>query len=148
VTEPDHPALHQSVFARLVAIMVAMAAGLLALVAGFYFGVVIPALHASASRYAGQYVKGIAALTPDSAAARRLADSLDIQMRWEGDGRTWTTDPELPTLAHLRLTSRHFITRHVYYVTAAPQGAAISWRSRRAGASPRPTTRSSCCCSG
>src|SRR5262245_991189 len=102
--------------------MVAMAAGLLALVGGFYFLVVNPALHASAGRYTGRYVKGLAALAPDSAAAQQLADSLGILVRWEGPDQAWTTDPDLPEIGAIRGQSRHLMPRRIYYVVAAPQG--------------------------
>ena len=122
------PALHRSVFAKLVAIMLVMAACLLGMVSGFYFFVLLPGLHSSLNQVVLQHVKTIAASDPDSASARQLAASLDMEIRYDGPRGSWATSPDVPTLAALAHDGRHHVLRHVvgpwrgYYVVKAAGG--------------------------
>lgn len=124
------PALHHSVFAKLVAIMLVMAACLLGMVGGFYFAVLLPGLHTSLSQLVGQHVRTIAASAPDSAAAAGLAASLDMDVRYEGPRGSWATSPDVPTRAALAALDRRDHLRHLaapwhaYYVVRTADGGA------------------------
>jgi signal transduction histidine kinase len=133
MTERDsRPALHHSVFARLIAIMLVMAASLLAMVAGFYFVIVIPGIHASIDQLVGTHARAIAESRPDLAAAHRFAEKLDMEMRYEGGDGGWTTDESVPTLTDLEQLRRRGHLSHAlsflrpppytYYVAEASTG--------------------------
>jgi signal transduction histidine kinase len=127
-------ALHRSVFARLVAVMLVMGAFLLLMVSGFYFFVVIPGLHRSLDRLVGEHARAIAESRPDSASARALADRLDMQVRFEGPAGTWATAPWMPTREDLRHMHHRglqhlVIPRHAFYVVARPEGHYIFART-------------------
>lgn len=113
---------HRSVFVRLIATMVAMAVCALAMVSAFYFWVLVPGLHSSMNRFVEQHVRAIAATSPDLASARRLAASLDMEVRYEGPAEAWTTADEVPSVAGL--VGSHPAARpgYAYYVLRAPQG--------------------------
>jgi len=93
------PAVHRSVFARLVLIMLAMALCLMGLVIGFFQFFVSPVVGASVYRMLGDYARRIAADSPDREEAGRLAARLGFQVRYEGPEGGWTTDESLPTIA-------------------------------------------------
>jgi signal transduction histidine kinase len=121
------PSVHQSVFVRLIAVMVALAIVSLAMIASFYFFVLLPGLHASMDGFVRQHVRSIAEAMPDSTAARRLATTLEMDVRYEGPGGSWSTDPRLPSADSLQsgLAFRrnpHALLGRAYYITRAPQG--------------------------
>ena len=132
------PALHRSVFARLVAIMLVLAACLLGLISGFYFLILVPEIHASRDGLITMHLRGIADTQPDQETAERLADKLDMEIRFDGSEDSWTTDENLPTLEVLsQLPHRthwdHFkamlipstIPANAYYVAIVPDGSYI-----------------------
>ena len=136
MTEADRPpALHHSIFARLVAIMLVMAASLIALVSTFYVAIMLPGLHSSLRQLVGEHVKAIAASAPDSAAAERLAASLDMEIRFEGPGGSWATADDVPTLQELtRRRDRGWIHHlsapwNAYYVVQSRRGAYVFERT-------------------
>src|SRR5262245_58192894 len=91
-----------SVFVKLLAIMLAMGAALLAMVAAFFWfivhqGVGIPVEHAL-----GEYARTIADEAPDLARARAIAARLHVQIRYEGPHGSWATSDELPPIADAR----------------------------------------------
>jgi signal transduction histidine kinase len=131
VTERERgPALHHSVFGKLVAIMLVMAACLLGMVSGFFFIILLPGLHTSLSQLVVQHVRIIAASEPDSTRAAHLAASLDMAIRYEGPRGSWATSPDVPTLAALaRERPRHWFLHltgpwHGYYVMRSADGGA------------------------
>jgi signal transduction histidine kinase len=118
---------HRSVFVRLIAVMVALAVFSVAMVAGFYFFVLLPGLHASMDGFIRQHVRAIAEAMPDSTAARALATTLEMDVRYEGPAGSWTTDPRLPSADSLqngvaRHRNRSAILGRAYYIARAPQG--------------------------
>src|SRR5262249_5748832 len=102
------PAVYQSVFARLLVIMLVMALVLMGLVIGFFPFIVNPNVSASLDRMLGDYARRIAAESPGLAEARRLGDQLDVRIRYEGPDGSWTTDETLPTIAEALADSRGF----------------------------------------
>jgi signal transduction histidine kinase len=130
------PAFHRSIFARLVAVMLAMAACLLAMVFGFYYVIIIPGIHHSLDQLVGRHARAIAESRPTPETARALADQLDLQVRFVGADTTWTTDPNVPTLAalgqvghHGNVLARFFVPRHAYYMVVTPRGRYIFART-------------------
>ncbi len=102
--------LPHSVFARLVAVMLAMAMSLLLLVGFFFFLIVGPNVHSSIDRLVVDYLRQVAASHPDLAAARQLKARLNIDVRFEGHTGEWSTSASMPSVA------------------AVQQGRAPAWR--------------------
>jgi signal transduction histidine kinase len=121
---PRRPAAHRSVVARLVLVMLVMALCLMGLVVGFFLRFVNPALTAAVERTLGDDARRIAASSPGLDEARRLASQLDLQIRYEGPGGGWTTDPSLPTVAEAQAGTGEsdFTTAYSRYVVDAPNG--------------------------
>jgi len=125
------PALHRSVFARLVVLVLVMAAALLALVSTFYFAVVIPGVHAALDSVLGPHTRAFANMNPDYESARRMASELGMQVRFEGAGGGWTTDADVPSLADLHRLRPHgwrahvFLPSRTYYVVPVSGGTYI-----------------------
>lgn len=89
--------LHRSVFTRLVAVMVAAALSLLAIVVGLFVAAVGPSIY-MLRRVADDHARLLATTAPDEARARELAARLDVKIRYEGSGGTWSTSPDLPAI--------------------------------------------------
>jgi signal transduction histidine kinase len=128
---------HSSVFAKLVAVMVTMAASLLLLVGGFFWLIISPAVSTSMNRVLDEYARTIAATSPDVDTARRLGARLDLQVRYEGPRGSWSTISDLPQIEEVRkkgvtgwtplLRGRH------YYIVAGPDRGAylFAWNVPR-----------------
>jgi signal transduction histidine kinase len=115
--------IRQSVFAKLVTIMLVMAASLLALVAGFFLLYISPTLNDSVDRLVREYARVVAASAPTYETAMQLGARLDVQMRYDGPGGTWTTSASLPPPDEARRTRDHRpFSGHDYYVVPAPDG--------------------------
>src|SRR5205085_6782448 len=95
-------ASHRSVFAKLVAIMLVMAASLIAIVGIFFLVYVGPSLNQSVNVVVEQYARVIAASTPDFAQAKALKARTGIEIRYEGPDGSWTTNDNLATIAAAR----------------------------------------------
>jgi signal transduction histidine kinase len=127
-----------SVFAKLVAVMVTMAASLLLLVGAFFWFIVSPTVSTSIDRVLEEHARTIAATSPDVETARRLGARLDLQVRYEGPRGTWSTISDLPQIENVReqgvrgwpplLHGRH------YYIVAGPDGGTylFAWNVPRA----------------
>src|ERR671936_680839 len=76
--------VRQSVFTKLVAIMLAMAATLLALVVGFFLVYLGPVMNASIDGVVHEYMHTVAATAPSYERAREIGDRLNVQTRYEG----------------------------------------------------------------
>jgi signal transduction histidine kinase len=119
--------VHESIFAKLVVVMVAMAACLLLLVSGFFVFIVNPTVSTSIDRVLEEHARTIAAGSPDVETARRLGAPLDLQVRYEGPAGSWSTVRDLPAVndvqsRRLRGWVPLFRGRH-YYLVAGPNGA-------------------------
>lgn len=132
--------VRRSVFAKLVAIMLALAASLLVIVTIFFVFLVTPDLSDSIERMVEDYSRTIAAQAPDLAAAERLAARLDLEMRYEGPGASWTTADSLPSVAEVQRPRRShhpFRLRPLqgrrYYLIPGPAGGTylFDWRFGR-----------------
>lgn len=118
------PQVRQSVFTKLVAIMLAMAAILLALVLVFVLLYLGPVMNASIDGVVQEYLQTVAETTPSYERARGLGERLDVQTRYEGPGGAWATADNLPTIAEARRRGvRSFAGRH-YYLASAPDAGA------------------------
>jgi signal transduction histidine kinase len=118
------PALHRSVFGKLLLIMLAMALGIMGLVVGFFIHFVNPMVGASVDRMLGDYARRIAADSPSLEEARRLAARLDVQIRYDGPDGAWTTDESLPSVAE-ESARRDWMSPswgHSRYLVNAPSG--------------------------
>ena len=118
------PAVHRSVFAKLVVIMLSMAFILVGLVAGFFIHFVNPLVGASVHRVLGDYTRRLAAEAPGPEQARRMAGRLAVQIRYEGPQGSWTTDDTLPSIGEVANTHGMFDPAWggSRYLVAAPQG--------------------------
>lgn len=121
--------VRRSVFAKLVAIMLAMAGSLLVIVTIFFSYIVTPDLSASIERLVEDYSRHIALTAPDLQQARRLVSKLDLQMRYEGPETTWTTADYLPSVDDVRRWRRSHgpawfrpIQGRRYYLEPGPNG--------------------------
>jgi signal transduction histidine kinase len=92
------PALHRSVFAKLVVVMVVMAFCLVGMVFAFFLHVVNPMVGVTVDRMLGDYGRRIAADAPGLEEARRLSGRYKVQIRYEGPDGAWTTDETLPAI--------------------------------------------------
>lgn len=103
--------LKGSVFARLMVTMLAMALTILVLVAGFFSLIVTPTLQESTNAVAEQYVDLLASTSPDRSTVERAVRRLDLRVRYEGPRGTWSTSPELPSIAAARVSDPGFLAR-------------------------------------
>jgi signal transduction histidine kinase len=124
---------HPSVFVKLVAIMLTMAASLLLMVFVFFWHFVTPRLNASIERVVEEYARVVAATSPDLETAKQLGARLDLEMRYEGPDAVWATTDNMPTIEQVRRweregTNRWFRARG-YSVVAGPKGGTylIAW---------------------
>jgi signal transduction histidine kinase len=114
------PAIHRSVFAKLLLIMLVMAFCIVGLVAGFFTHFVSPVVGASVSRMLGDYTRRIAEGSPGQEEARQLSTRLGVQIRYEGPDGGWTTDDTLPAIAEARLWGSTWGNSR--YLVTAPNG--------------------------
>ncbi len=114
-----------SIFARLVAIILSMAAVVMIMVTGFFFGIVFPGIHVSINELFRDYARAVAASSPGLEDARRIGKELDMEMRYTGPAGEWTTDDALPTIETVR-ARQHVVHSpkllRTYYLVPAPQG--------------------------
>ncbi len=117
------PHRRASVFAKLVAIMLAMASCLLVMVAGFFWLIVSPNFTFSVDHLARQYAAAISTTAPNRDAAMQIRNDLDVLIRYEGPGGNWSTDKDLPSIAEVRAGSAHRSPHgRDYYLVPAPNG--------------------------
>lgn len=132
-------AVHKSVFAKLLAIMVTMAACILLLVSGFFWLIVSPNLNTLFDRFVEEYTRTLAASSPDFETAKRLGARLDLEVRYEGPAGSWSTASDVPTVdevRHGRVRGRGLPLRH-YSLVPGPAGGTylLAWNfGRRMGA--------------
>jgi signal transduction histidine kinase len=81
----------RSVFAKLMAIMLAMAACLLIAVSIFFMAFALPSVNGALGRMHRELVRAEAALGPDLAAARAFSDRTGIQVVYGGPRGAWST---------------------------------------------------------
>jgi signal transduction histidine kinase len=124
------PAVHRSVFAKLVLVMLAMALCLVGMVVAFFNVVVSPTVGASVDRILGDYTSRIAASSPGRAEAQRLSERLGVQIGYEGPNGAWATHEGLPDMdAVERWQAQASLFGHSHYVARAPGGGRylVAW---------------------
>jgi signal transduction histidine kinase len=123
-------AVRRSVFTKLVAIMLSMAAILLALVAAFFLLYLGPVMNASIDGVVHEYMHSVAATAPSYERAKEIGERLDVQTRYEGPDGTWATADNLPSVAEARRRGHGAFTGGHYYVMPAPNGGSylFAWR--------------------
>ena len=87
-----------SVFAKLLAVMVAMALFIPLLVAVFFMLIVGPIAGRELERLMADHAALLAASAPDLDAARRAAARLELGIRFEGPSGSWSTDETVPEI--------------------------------------------------
>ncbi len=122
--------VRQSVFTKLVAIMLAMAAILLGLVLAFVLLYLGPVMNASIDDVVHEYMHTVATTAPSYERAKEIGDRLDVQTRYEGPDGAWATANDLPTIAEARRHERGSFSGRHYYVTSAPNGGTyvFAWK--------------------
>jgi signal transduction histidine kinase len=122
--------VRQSVFTKLVAIMLAMAATLLALVVGFFLVYLGPVMNASIDGVVHEYMHTVAATAPSYERAKEIGDRLAVQTRYEGPDGAWATADDLPSAPEARRWGHGSISGRHYYVMAAPNGGSyvFAWK--------------------
>lgn len=125
-----HPRVRQSVFAKLVTIMLTMAASLLVLVAAFFLLYLGPVMNASIDGVVHEYVHAVAATSPSYETAKEMGARLDVETRYEGPDGAWATADGLPTIAEAQRHGRGSFSGRHYYVTSAPNGGTylFAWK--------------------
>src|SRR5262249_35140916 len=91
-----------SVFVKLLAIMLAMGAALLAMVAAFFWFLVHQGVGTRVEHALGEYARTIADEAPALERARAIGARLHVQIRYEGPRGSWATSDELPSIAEAR----------------------------------------------
>jgi len=114
-----------SVFAKLVAAMLAMGGCLLVLVTVFFWVSVGPDFNALVYRLAAEYSRAVVATSPDLDAARRMAASGDVRVRYEGPNGSWATAHDMPSVDAVRsgrVRDGHLLLQPRYFLFPAPKG--------------------------
>lgn len=125
------PRTHASVFGKLVAIMLTMAASLLILVGAFFWTIITPSLNGTMWRVTQEYVRVLGATSLDYMTAKQLGARLDLEVRYAGPNVGWTTSDELPSIADVR-TGRirgALVGGAKYYLVPAPSGGTYLFAS-------------------
>lgn len=135
------PALHGSIFVKLVAITVVMAVSLVLMVAIFFRFIVDPTVATSADHMFGDYARTVAARSPGREEAKRIAQRLDLQIRYQGPDGDWATSEGLPTIDQVRDAAKGLPGRPAWrpvwgrsrYLVPAPNGGTylFSWEFGR-----------------
>ena len=96
------PGIRVSIFAKVVVIMLVLAASLCLMVAVFFSMIVHPRIGASADRLFEEYARVLAAGSPDLAVAKDLPQRHGVRLPYEGPAGAWATDEALPTIDEFR----------------------------------------------
>jgi signal transduction histidine kinase len=116
------PRLRGSIFAKLLAIMLAMAASLLLMVSGVFVLVVYPNSISMTEQVFDEYARSLAASSPNFETAKDLNRRLGLQTRYEGPDGTWETAVSLLTIDQVRKGEADSSFGRHYYVESAPNG--------------------------
>ncbi len=114
--------------------MLVMAVSLMTVVTVFFIGFILPGLNHSIETALSDYVRRVAATQPSLAEARRMAESLDFDVRYDGPDGNWSTASWLPTAAEARTYENHWALGGTgYYIASAPNGGTyvFHWKFRR-----------------
>lgn len=127
-----------SVFAKMMAVMLAVAVMLLAIASAFFVIILSPSVGASMD-VIEEFSYNVARLSPDADAAGRLCARLPLQMRYDGPAGSWTTASDLQTPDALRgrwnlpaSGGHRFIDGRDYYLAPGADGGSyvFAWNIR------------------
>ncbi len=118
------PPFYRSIFVQHVIVMVATGVSLVVLVALFLLNLIVPYLGTS-RRLVSEYTRVMASTAPDQETARKLAEDLDLKIRYEGPEGTWETHPGLPSVQEVQGYKRW----HDFYLAPGAKGGTylVSW---------------------
>jgi signal transduction histidine kinase len=131
-------AFRNSVFAKLVVIMITMAASLLLLVAGFFWFIATPTITTTIDRVLDNQARQLATTRLDLETARGLGSRLGFDVRYDGPAGHWSTTDNLPTVEDVRQGGvarwSRLIHGRRYFVVDAPGGGSylFAWNVPRA----------------
>jgi signal transduction histidine kinase len=91
-----------SVFAKLFAIMIVMAACLLLAVGGFFWSFVVPGVNDALQQMQAEFTRGVAAAQPDLDTAREIAARTGVQIAYDGPRGAWSTTGDQTAVAKAR----------------------------------------------
>lgn len=111
-----------SIFAKLLAIMLAMAVTLIFMVSAFFAFFVYPSTLPMTHRVLEEYAHALAAGSPNFETAEDLSRRLNVQTRYEGQDGTWETADGLPTITQVQKGQADYSLGREYYVASAPNG--------------------------
>jgi signal transduction histidine kinase len=125
--------MRSSVFGKLLTIMLTMAVSLLLLVLAFFTWVINPAISTSVEAMAEEYVQTFARTSPGLDEGRRLAEQLNMHVRYEGPRGDWTTSESMPPIDPDSSTHWRQFGGRGYYLAPAPGGGhyLFRWSYRR-----------------
>lgn len=129
--------LRSSVFAKIFVTMLTMAVAIVAIISSFFFFVLAPTVGQAVDRVAGEYVRLLAADSPDLATARSIAARLELDVRYEGPHGAWSTDERLPSIGEAQqakneTTLLRTVGRKHHLVTLGDGGTYLfAWRYHR-----------------
>src|SRR6266567_1983625 len=99
------PEWRPSIFSKLLGIMLGMIVILVLMVTGFFALVVFPSTLSTSERAVEQYAQVLAASSPNLESARNIRRQINLDIRYEGPGASWTTMyAQLRFIARLSLT--------------------------------------------
>lgn len=115
---------YRSIFVRHVAVMAVTGVSLVLIVAFFFLNLFSPYFSTS-RRLVSEYTRLLASTSPDQETARKLAEQLDLKIRYEGPEGTWETAPGLPSVQEVRGYKKW----HDFYLAPGAKGGTylVSW---------------------
>jgi signal transduction histidine kinase len=136
VTEPRNPRRPRaSIFVKLFFTMLTMAIIIVSMISGFFFFLLAPTVGQSIDRLTAEHIKLLVDEQPDLERARAIAARLDLDLRYESRDGSWSTAPDMPTIAEARRTEQGELLHpptlgRQYHVVARPDGSSylIAWR--------------------
>ena len=116
------PEWRPSIFSKLLGIMLGMIVILVLMVTGFFALVVFPSTLSTSERAVKQYAQVLAASSPNLESARNIRRQINLDIRYEGPGASWTTSDTLPTIEQVRKGKASASFGHRYHLEPAPNG--------------------------
>lgn len=119
---------YRSIFVKHVAVTVVTGVSLILIVALAFMNLVGPYMVTS-RRVVSEYTSLLASTSPDPETARKLAEHLDLEIRYEGPEGTWATAPGLPSVQEVKGYKRW----HDFYLAPGAKGGTylVSWEAGR-----------------
>ncbi|HLY42851.1 MAG TPA: HAMP domain-containing sensor histidine kinase [Terracidiphilus sp.] len=102
--------------------MIIMAVALLLIVGLFFVFFVFPGATAEASQAFEQFSRGLAATSPDYAAANDMAHRVHVEIRYEGPHGSWSTNPRVPSILAVKTGRAQSYLGREYLLEPAPDG--------------------------